>query len=91
MVTHNEFFKFYRINHPMTKSVYILIFINLISFLFNGVTNAEATTTNPVIPLPNQDYALCAGAVTFNLDSITYAKCRIKYGNSLGVCRTFHF
>lgn len=73
----------------MIKSVHILIFIYLIAFLFKGVANVEATQPNPVIPLPDQDYALCAGAVTFNLDSITYAKCRIKYGDSLGLTHTY--
>lgn len=73
----------------MRKSVHILTFIYLIFFLFNGVANAEATPTNPLIPLYNQDYALCAGAVSFNLDGITYAKCRIKNGNSLGMTHTY--
>lgn len=37
----------------------------------------------PFFPLPNQKYALCAGAVTFNYDGITYARCRINDGNSV--------
>lgn len=37
----------------------------------------------PLIPLSNQKYALCAGAVTFNFDGITYARCRLKDGDSL--------
>ncbi|MEY2990090.1 MAG: hypothetical protein RLZZ163_1006, partial [Actinomycetota bacterium] len=27
-------------------------------------------------PMPNQTYALCAGAKSFNFDGVTYAKCR---------------
>jgi len=40
-------------------------------------------------PLRNQNYALCAGAVSFNFDDITYAKCRKKNGNSLGVTHSY--
>lgn len=39
----------------------------------------------PLIPLRNQKYALCAGAVTFNFDGITYARCRLKDGDSLAL------
>lgn len=31
----------------------------------------------------DQIYALCAGAVTFNFDGITYARCKVKDGDSL--------
>ena len=37
----------------------------------------------PLIPLSSQPYALCAGAVTFNFDGITYARCQVMNGNSL--------
>jgi len=40
-------------------------------------------------PLSNQNYALCAGAISFNFDGITYAKCRKKCGNSLGVTHSY--
>jgi hypothetical protein len=49
-------------------------------------SNREANAAQaamPLIPLSNQKYALCAGAVTFNFDGITYARCRLKDGNSL--------
>lgn len=39
----------------------------------------------PLIPLRDQPYALCAGAVTFNFDGITYARCQAMDGNSIGV------
>lgn len=39
----------------------------------------------PLIPLRDQQYALCAGAVTFNFDGITYARCQVMDGDSLGV------
>ena len=38
---------------------------------------------DPLIPLTNQPYALCAGATTFNFDGITYARCQVMNGNSL--------
>ena len=89
MVANNVSFKFNRINPPNEKiSAYSDLYL-FNFFLFNGVANAEATPTNPLIPLYNQDYALCAGAVSFNLDGITYAKCRIKNGNSLGMTHTY--
>jgi hypothetical protein len=45
--------------------------------------------TVPLTPMFEQNYALCAGAVTFNFDGITYAKCRKKYGNSLGLTHSY--
>lgn len=58
-------------------------------------SHAQATSPNrkanevlkdfPLIPLKNQKYALCAGAVTFNFDGITYARCVLKDGNSLAL------
>lgn len=51
--------------------------------------NAQAVTNPLVIPLENQTYALCAGAVSFNFDGITYAKCRKKQGNSLGLAHSY--
>lgn len=64
----------------------MLISYSLSSFL-QGDLHAEA---NPVvIPLANQAYALCAGAVPFNFDGITYAKCRKKFGNTLGLTHAY--
>jgi len=62
-------------------------------------SHAQATSSNskanavlkkiPLMPLSNQKYALCAGAVTFNFDGITYARCRLKDGNSLAEKHTY--
>jgi len=44
---------------------------------------------SPNTALWNQEYALCAGAESFNFDGVTYAKCRKKYGNSLGLTHSY--
>ena len=44
---------------------------------------------NPNTALWNQEYALCAGAISFNFDGVTYAKCRKKDGNSLGLTHAY--
>lgn len=45
----------------------------------------------PVVPLPNQDYALCAGAITFNFDKVTYARCALnKNGNSISATQKYN-
>ena len=43
----------------------------------------------PVVPLPNQKYALCAGAITFNFDKVTYARCALKDGDSISATQKF--
>jgi len=44
---------------------------------------------SPNTALRNQNYALCAGAESFNFDGVTYAKCRKKNGNSLGLTHSY--
>ena len=44
---------------------------------------------NPMMPLPNQGYALCAGAVTFNFDDVTYARCALLDGDSVSVKQSY--
>lgn len=46
---------------------------------------AQVPGLDVLLPLPNQPYALCAGAISFNYDGVTYAKCRKLFGNSLGI------
>lgn len=44
-----------------------------------------------LIELVKQPYALCAGAETVNFDEITYAKCKLKFGNSLSAGQNYPF
>jgi len=44
---------------------------------------------SPNTALGNQEYALCAGAESFNFNGVTYAKCRKQYGNSLGITHSY--
>lgn len=43
----------------------------------------------PVMPLPDQKYALCAGAITFNFDGVTYARCAYFDGNSVSAKQNY--
>lgn len=44
---------------------------------------------SPVMPLPNQKYALCAGAITFNFDNVTYARCALLDGDSVSAKQAY--
>ena len=54
---------------------------------------SQGTVANPVCNefayLPEQPYALCAGADTWNFDGITYAKCAKKNGNSISLKQSY--
>ena len=50
---------------------------------------SEILRENPLVPLADQNYGLCAGAVTFNFNGITYARCRLMHGNSLAIKHTY--
>ena len=54
------------------------------SFLIFISQESRAENPGDFTPLPNQKYALCAGAPAFNFDGITYAKCLKLKGDSLG-------
>jgi hypothetical protein len=43
----------------------------------------------PVMPLPDQKYALCAGAITFNFDGVTYARCTYLDGDSVSAKQSY--
>ena len=60
-----------------------------LSILTQTAWSETSFDSNGFTPLPNQDYALCAGAVTFNFDGITYAKCRKNNGNSLALTHAY--
>jgi hypothetical protein len=47
--------------------------------------DSSASVQDVFMSLPNQKYALCAGALSFNFDGITYAKCQKLKGNSVSV------
>jgi hypothetical protein len=57
------------------------------------LTASNGTFANPVCGdfayLPQQPYALCAGADTWNFDGITYAKCAKMNGNSISLPQSY--
>ncbi|MBM3535403.1 MAG: hypothetical protein FJX60_20505 [Alphaproteobacteria bacterium] len=53
--------------------------------LYDSVDKLSAIT----IPLENQDYALCAVAVTFNFNGVAYTKCEKKFGDSLALAHEY--
>jgi len=62
----------------------------------NGGAGGDAALSNSVaklsaitIPLENQDYALCAVAVTFNFNGVAYTKCKKMSGNSLALTHEY--
>ena len=57
--------------------------------LAGAATEVSQAAPNPTTPLPDQPYALCAGAQAFNFGGVTYAKCRLKQGNSLGLTNAY--
>lgn len=64
--------------------------LSLLTLMMATIAPASAADkVNPFTPLWNQEYALCAGAVTFNFDGITYAKCRKLLGDSLGLTHAY--
>jgi hypothetical protein len=51
--------------------------------------DAVADFTSKFQGMPDQTYALCAGARSLNFDGVTYAKCRRKEDNSLAMSHDF--
>lgn len=49
----------------------------------------DPALTSTFEAMPNQTYALCAGAKSFNFNGVTYAKCRLKNGNSITLSHDF--
>ena len=47
--------------------------------------SADSSTSGHLTILENQNYALCAGAVSFVFDKVLYAKCSIENGTSLSL------
>ena len=48
-----------------------------------------AKLKSPNTALWNQEYALCAGAESFNFDGVAYTKCNKMFGNSLGLTHSY--
>lgn len=61
--------------------------LSFIFFLFGQ--ESLAITQDELMALPNQKYALCAGALSFNFDGITYAKCLKLKGNSVSLTQPY--
>ncbi|MGA1013484.1 MAG: hypothetical protein ACO3RL_12355, partial [Vulcanococcus sp.] len=75
-----------------TASVVAALIATLVAGLV-WTTSASAVDqdalTSKFMPMPDQTYALCAGAIAFNFDGVTYAKCRLKKGNSLAAAHVY--
>lgn len=75
-----------------TASAAVLVVAALVAGLA-WTTSASAADRDVLAskfqPMPDQTYALCAGAKSFNFDGVTYAKCRLKDGNSLAMSHPF--
>lgn len=57
-------------------------------------TTSASTSTDSMVdgkfePMFDQTYALCAGAIAFNFDGVTYAKCQLLNGNSIADAHTY--
>ena len=48
-------------------------------------------TEMPVTILPNQPYALCAGAIAWVFDNVAYANCMILNGNSISLTQSYPY
>jgi hypothetical protein len=59
--------------------------------LFCGgiAARADDGSLGPTTILKTQNYALCAGAVSFVFDNVAYAKCQIKNGNSVSLTLSY--
>jgi hypothetical protein len=67
-----------------------------VSLLPTSVMAQQTTSACPQMPgryvkLPNQPYALCAGAQAVNYNEITYAKCTHMYGTSISSDQSYPF
>ena len=62
-------------NTTPIKHIITLIFA-LVTIAIQGIASAGKIDCSAFTKLPDQDYALCAGALTWNFDGITYAKCK---------------
>lgn len=65
----------------------LTVAIGMLSVTLQGGLIAHAQ--DELMPLPNQKYALCAGALSFNFDGITYAKCRKLRGDSVTLTHAY--
>ena len=71
----------------IAKIVTLVIALGTLSL--NGTVYAGKIDCSAFTKLPDQDYALCAGALTWNFDGITYAKCKKMNGNSLSLTQAY--
>lgn len=75
-------------NKSLTKQLVTIVFA-LVAFSMQGVVSAGKIDCSAFTKLADQDYALCAGALTWNFDGITYAKCKKMHGNSLSLTQPY--
>ncbi len=48
-------------------------------------------TEMPITILPNQPYALCAGAIAWVFDNVAYANCMVLNGNSISLTQSYPY
>ncbi len=59
------------------------------SLVLVGSASATSPLCKPYVVLQDQDYALCAGAPSWNFDSVTYAKCQKMKGDSISLPQSY--
>lgn len=64
-------------------STSLIIIVSLVASV--GHTKSLEETCKSFTYLNNQDYALCAGAESWNFDGVTYAKCKKQNGTSVSL------
>jgi hypothetical protein len=54
-----------------------------------AMSSMVAHAQGPLTQLDNQDYALCAGAISFVFDQVAYANCQILFGTSISLTLSY--
>ena len=81
--------KYMKISDKSLVGRLVTMVFALATFSMQGVVFAGKIDCSAFTVLPDQDYALCAGALTWNFDGITYAKCKKMHGNSLSLTQAY--
>ena len=82
----------HRVGIPVAASILAVVAAITGLALVTSATAApspEEFVSSKFKPMADQTYALCAGAISFNFDGVTYAKCRLKKGNSIAAAHTY--
>jgi hypothetical protein len=71
---------------PRKVRAKMAFFIGILGTALSGMV---AHADDPFTILPNQAYALCAGAIAFVFDNVAYANCQILLGNSISLTHSY--